>query len=716
MKNIHKILIAIGTVLTLFLLTASLTHASLTPVSWIRDTVAGFVRPGILTDTLRIPSLTNCDTIDTDADGDFACGTDSGGGGSGDITAVGDVTTGDAFTGTAGTTLTFNNAGGDGILDYDGTDFNFDKSISLGTAGVRLSGDGDGAITFRGLGNGSDEDLTLNLDDTSNVGTFSSSTGLSRLSYSNIEQQDGGNAWKLAYNNSSYFGNGSGAILRTGFGGVTSPSAKIHIGAGTTGANTAPLMFTAGTNMTTPQAGAIEFDGTDLFYTDSTPTRQTVANLSDIPTPLVLQTDGSPNGDQTLLNLKSGTNITLTDNGAGSVTIDATGGGGLGDFVGPASSTDNAIVRFDSTTGKLGQNSGVIVGDSNDVSLTIGSTSNVNGLSITQNDADQSGVSVVYGGITGDSPIDYPFVGQSNDAGNLGPFYSFYHNSASPAVNDLIGGFDSWGKDSAGNNELYGYFNTTIVSPTSTTEIGGVEIGGKNGAGGFASLLRLRGNGVGISDDSDGAIRFFGLGDGSDEDFTMNLDDTANTNVITSSTGLNLWTFTGMGLNFSSIAGSVVADVSTTNTGTSTTTVVTPDGLAGSYAGSKELVVNVLERNYTVTTGDRKACVTIPSTMNGMNIVEVGANVYTTSSSGTPTIQIARGRQASATSAHSFVDVLSTRITIDANEYDSKDATTAPVINTSNDDLATGDLICGDIDVTGTGTKGLSFRVIARLP
>ena len=80
MKKIHKILIAIGTVLTLFFLTASLTHASLTPVSWIRDTVAGFVRPGILTDTLRIPSLTGCDTIDTDADGDFTCGTDGGGG------------------------------------------------------------------------------------------------------------------------------------------------------------------------------------------------------------------------------------------------------------------------------------------------------------------------------------------------------------------------------------------------------------------------------------------------------------------------------------------------------------------------------------------------------------------------------------------------------------------------------------------------------------
>ena len=38
-----------------------------------------------------------------------------------------------------------------------------------------------------------------------------------------------------------------------------------------------------------------------------------------------------------------------------------------GDVVGPASATDNALARFDTTTGKLIQNSGVIVDDSNNV-------------------------------------------------------------------------------------------------------------------------------------------------------------------------------------------------------------------------------------------------------------------------------------------------------------------------------------------------------------
>lgn len=44
-------------------------------------------------------------------------------------------------------------------------------------------------------------------------------------------------------------------------------------------------------------------------------------------------------------------------------TLVLTPGGGLGDVVGPASATDNAICRYDTTTGKLIQNSVVLVGD-----------------------------------------------------------------------------------------------------------------------------------------------------------------------------------------------------------------------------------------------------------------------------------------------------------------------------------------------------------------
>jgi len=54
------------------------------------------------------------------------------------------------------------------------------------------------------------------------------------------------------------------------------------------------------------------------------------------------------------------------------------GGGGGGDVVGPASSTDNAIVRYDSTTGKLLQNSAVTIDDSGNI-VTAGSITSGSG-------------------------------------------------------------------------------------------------------------------------------------------------------------------------------------------------------------------------------------------------------------------------------------------------------------------------------------------------
>src|ERR1035437_6965172 len=50
----------------------------------------------------------------------------------------------------------------------------------------------------------------------------------------------------------------------------TSPTAELHLGAGTANASTAPLKFTSGTNLSIAEAGAMEFDGTSLYFTPST--------------------------------------------------------------------------------------------------------------------------------------------------------------------------------------------------------------------------------------------------------------------------------------------------------------------------------------------------------------------------------------------------------------------------------------------------------------
>lgn len=101
-----------------------------------------------------------------------------------------------------------------------------------------------------------------------------------------------------------------------------------------------------------------------------------------------------------------------------------------------------------------------------------------------------------------------------------------------------------------------------------------------------------------------------------------------------------------------------------------------------------------------LTTGDGKVYFRVPSIINGWNLVAVAAAVATVSSVGIPTFQVRRVR------AGSPVDMLSTKLTVDATELDSSTAATPAVIDTSNDDVATADQIHIDCDVAGTGTKG----------
>ncbi|NTW33029.1 MAG: hypothetical protein HGB12_10445 [Bacteroidetes bacterium] len=49
--------------------------------------------------------------------------------------------------------------------------------------------------------------------------------------------------------------------------GTSSPTAVLQLKAGTNTANTAPLKFTAGANLSTTEAGAIEYDGSHLYFT-----------------------------------------------------------------------------------------------------------------------------------------------------------------------------------------------------------------------------------------------------------------------------------------------------------------------------------------------------------------------------------------------------------------------------------------------------------------
>ena len=66
-------------------------------------------------------------------------------------------------------------------------------------------------------------------------------------------------------------------VFNTQVGVNITPSAWLTLRAGSATAGTAPLKLTSGTVLGTPEAGAIEFDGTNLYFTDSGGTRRTLA-------------------------------------------------------------------------------------------------------------------------------------------------------------------------------------------------------------------------------------------------------------------------------------------------------------------------------------------------------------------------------------------------------------------------------------------------------
>lgn len=78
------------------------------------------------------------------------------------------------------------------------------------------------------------------------------------------------------WNNASSFLQVNGKVY---IGAITTPTAKLHLAAGSATANTGPLKFTSGTNLTTPEAGTIEYDGTQLYFSPST-TRNTLVQAS----------------------------------------------------------------------------------------------------------------------------------------------------------------------------------------------------------------------------------------------------------------------------------------------------------------------------------------------------------------------------------------------------------------------------------------------------
>ena len=118
------------------------------------------------------------------------------------------------------------------------------------------------------------------------------------------------------------------------------------------------------------------------------------------------------------------------------------------------------------------------------------------------------------------------------------------------------------------------------------------------------------------------------------------------------------------------------------------------------WQGPAEVIgIAVSDEETAITTGNAKVTFRMPF---AMTLTAVRASLSTASTSGLPTFDINEGG----------TTILSTKLTIDANEKTSTTAATAAVISDSA--LADDAEITIDIDVAGTGAKGAKVYLIGR--
>lgn len=157
--------------------------------------------------------------------------------------------------------------------------------------------------------------------------------------YRAIEIADNGSNVKGIYQTGSTAVNNF--VGKTTFGATTAPTSLVTLAAGTASANTAPLKFTSGTNLTTPENGAVEYDGTN-YYATSGGVRYTLAKVLT----------GSSILDFGATGPGAASNLTVTVTGAAagdvvSVGVDySTVAVANGSFTGYVSAADTVTIRY----------------------------------------------------------------------------------------------------------------------------------------------------------------------------------------------------------------------------------------------------------------------------------------------------------------------------------------------------------------------------------
>jgi hypothetical protein len=146
--------------------------------------------------------------------------------------------------------------------------------------------------------------------------------------------------------------------------GVATPTAAVHLVAGTATANTAPLKFNSGTLLSTPESGAVEFDGTHYYGT-----------ISGTRYQLDQQSTGATTTASNGLN-KSGNDIRLGGNLTAATTIGTTSTNTLNITGLQTGTASDSLVTI--LNGKISKISQAVIQDS----TTAGNGLTLNGLNV----------------------------------------------------------------------------------------------------------------------------------------------------------------------------------------------------------------------------------------------------------------------------------------------------------------------------------------------
>lgn len=207
--------------------------------------------------------------------------------------------------------------------------------------------------------------------------------------------------------------------------------------------------------------------------------------------------------------------------------------------------------------------------------------------------------------------------------------------------------------------------NKTLTSPTLTTPVLGTPSSG--------TLTNC--SGLPLSGVTDSTSEALGVG-------TLELGHASDTTLSRSSAGVL------------AVEGVVVPTISSSNTLTNKTIDVTDNVIANFPV---LIGVALSDETTAITTGTAKVTIRAPY---AFTLTAVRASLTTASSSGTPTVDI----------NESGTTVLSTKLSIDANEKTSTTAASAAVISDSS--IADDAEITFDIDTAGTGATGLKVWLI----